>query len=372
MPNRSKTPNGAKCGERHSKYIARRQARNLLDALAFADEIGLQLNVAVDICWPMFSGTVDDRTRFSRCQQRLSKWAKRQGFALTLIWTRELGKYGSPHTHVLIHVPPWLMESNEFQLALERALEPEGGPNHEKAIMIQPAYRPLGKLLYNLKGVDPKHASGFGIRPAYQGELSGKRAGCTENLGAGARRKASTREVEPTCSGRSKDTLSTAISSGNSETRVHNGRIPTSKFVVSDAHGVPRRCQPNEVQEKPPKKDANGPDARKTEVAVPPAEVIAEAIKLYRSDKRGRWSVGNYLPSGRRRAYSFDISHAEVQRLLRLLWPKYIVDQKRTADRYYGGDVSCVAPSWRPGLEAALDREAKARREFSARREKWG
>ena len=371
MPNRSKTPSGAKCGKRHSKYIARHQARNLLDALAFADQIGLRLNVAVDINWLMFSGIVDDRTRFAQCQQRLSKWAKRRGFALTLIWTRELGKYGSPHTHVLIHVPPWLMESNEFQLALERALEPEGGPNHEKAIMIQPAYRPLGKLLYNLKGVDPKHASRFGIRPAYQGELSGKRAGCTENLGAGARRKTSTREVEPTCSGASKDTLSTGISSGSSEARVHDGRIPTSKFGGSDAHGVARRLQPNEVQEKPPKKDANGPAARKTELAAPPAEVIAEAIRHYQRDTRGRWHVGNYLPSGRRRPYSFDISHAEVRRLLRLLWPKYVADQTRAADRWYGGDLSRVPPTWHYDLEATLDREARARREFGARREKW-
>ena len=45
--------------------------------------------------------------------------------------------------------------------------------------MIQPAYRPLGKLLYNLKGIDPKHANGFGIRASYQGDLSGKRAGST-------------------------------------------------------------------------------------------------------------------------------------------------------------------------------------------------
>ena len=176
-------------GKTYSKYITRHQARNLLEALSFADERGLRLNVAVDICWPMFSGFVDDRTRFARWQQRLSKWAKRRGFALTLIWTRELGKYGSPHTHVLIHVPPWLMESNEFQFALERALEPEGGPNHEKAIMIQPAYAPRGKLLYNLKGLHPREAKRFGVRPSYQGDLSGKRAGCTENIGSGARRE---------------------------------------------------------------------------------------------------------------------------------------------------------------------------------------
>jgi hypothetical protein len=81
--------------------------------------------------------------------------------------------------------------------------------------------------------------------------------------------------------------------------------------------------------------------------------------------------VGYYLPSGRRRPYSCDISYAEVRRLLLLLWPKYIADQKRTADRCYGGDVSRMAPSCQADLEAALDREARARREFGGRREKW-
>jgi hypothetical protein len=160
-------------GKRYSKHITRHQVKNLFDALAFADLIDLRLNVSVDICWPMFSGAVDDRTRFARCQQRLSKWANRRGFDLTLIWTREVGKYGSPHTHVLVHVPPWLMENGDFQSTLERSFEPEGGPNHEKAIMIQPAYAPRGKLLYNLKGVDPKHAKECGIRASYQGDLSG-------------------------------------------------------------------------------------------------------------------------------------------------------------------------------------------------------
>jgi hypothetical protein len=57
-------------GKRYSKYITRHQAKNLLEALSFADERGLRLNVAIDICWPMFSGVVDERTRFARCQQR--------------------------------------------------------------------------------------------------------------------------------------------------------------------------------------------------------------------------------------------------------------------------------------------------------------
>ena len=221
-------------GKTYSKYITRHQARNLLEALSFADERGLRLNVAVDICWPMFSGFVDDRTRFARCQQRLSKWAKRRGFALTLIWTRELGKYGSPHTHVLIHVPPWLMESNEFQFALERALEPEGGPNHEKAIMIQPAYAPRGKLLYNLKGLHPREAKRFGVRPSYQGDLSGKRAGCTENIGSGARRKAPTREVRQSPSWVSKQPLWPWPLTKTSKVNAHDGRAAASKFCSTD------------------------------------------------------------------------------------------------------------------------------------------
>ena len=78
--------------------------------------------------------------------------------------------------------------------------------------------------------------------------------------------------------------------------------------------------------------------------------------------------MGNYLPSGRRRAHSLEISHAEVRRLLWRLWPKYADHQTRAASR---GDGGGVAPSWQFALEAALDREAQARREFGARREKW-
>ena len=45
------------------------------------------------------------------------------------------------------------MENEEFQSAFERSLEPEGGPTHEKAILIKPAYSPEGKLRYMLKGM---------------------------------------------------------------------------------------------------------------------------------------------------------------------------------------------------------------------------
>jgi hypothetical protein len=180
--------------ERRTTHITEGQARNLMEALKFADNIGLPLNVSVDIFRNMFGGVTDDRTRFARSQERLSKWCPRRDFPLTMMWVREIDKNGGRHTHVLMHAPPWLMEDVQFETELkqelERALEPEGGPTHEKAIKVQPAPTPEGKLRYMLKGMQRRDADQLGIRRAsFQGELEGKRVGWTENIGERARRR---------------------------------------------------------------------------------------------------------------------------------------------------------------------------------------
>jgi hypothetical protein len=180
--------------KRHSTYITKQQAMNLMEALKFADTIGYPLNVSIDIFWEMFSRFTDDRTRLARLQERLSKWCARRGFPLTMAWVREIGKNGGRHTHILIHVPPWLMEDVHFETELkqelEQALEPEGGPTHEKAIKVQPAPSPEGKLRYMLKGMRRRDADQLDIRRAsFQGELEGKRVGWTENIGQRARRR---------------------------------------------------------------------------------------------------------------------------------------------------------------------------------------
>jgi hypothetical protein len=105
-----------------------------------------------------------------------------------MIWVREVGRHDAPHVHILIFVPPWLMDG-DFQSALERAFEPEGGPTHDKAIFIQPAGNPRGKLLYMLKGLRPKDAKEFGVRASFQGEVEGKRVAVTENIGSRARQR---------------------------------------------------------------------------------------------------------------------------------------------------------------------------------------
>jgi hypothetical protein len=69
--------------------------------------------------------------------------------------------------------------------------------------------------------------------------------------------------------------------------------------------------------------------------------------------------------------FAWSIGYAEVERLLRRLWPSHLAKVKRIADQRHGGDLSRVQTGWRHDLEAALDREAEARRDFGRRCEKW-
>ncbi len=142
----------------------------------------------LDICWLMFSGyaskTTDDLRNVSSASP---KWCARRGFQLSWIWVREIGANGALHTHILMHVPPWLMEDGVFQIAFERSFEPEGGPSHEKAILIKPAYSPHAKLAYMLKGMRRAEAIKFKVRASFQGEIEGKRVGFTQNIGPRAR-----------------------------------------------------------------------------------------------------------------------------------------------------------------------------------------
>lgn len=87
---------------RRTQHITPRQASNLVAACAYAEDIGCRLNVSIDVFWLMFSGWEGDAKRLSKSQQRLSKWFVRRGFALVMIWVREIGAERSlthSHTH---------------------------------------------------------------------------------------------------------------------------------------------------------------------------------------------------------------------------------------------------------------------------------
>jgi hypothetical protein len=137
-------------------------------------------------------------------------------------------------------------------------------------------------------------------------------------------------------------------------------------------NALAQRREPDGTEERLSEKEKINGLTCKAQRPIPPAEVIAEAVEICRRDRNGRWHVR--APEAARHSqgiFAWDISNAEVKRLLESIWPKYVADLKRAAERWYGGDVSRVAQSWRWAFEAALDREAAARQEFGRRREKW-
>ena len=174
---------------RTTTHISRGAAENLIAALDFAAAIGRSLNTAIDIHWHSFAGHVADDFRLRKAQERIAKWCRRRGFPLVWLWVREIGDYGAANTHLLVHVPPALLDA--FRVEFEKAFEPEGGVRHERAIKIQNAYYPRGKLDYMLKGLSEVDADLLiKVKPESQGVIVGKRTGTTENIGARARHKA--------------------------------------------------------------------------------------------------------------------------------------------------------------------------------------
>lgn len=80
--------------------------------------------------------------------------------------------------------------------------------------------------------------------------------------------------------------------------------------------GLARGCEPDGTADELSKRKKLEPF--KVE---PPGEVIAEALRIYREDRAGRWHVR--APEGaqhRDGIYAWRIRNREVERLLRLLW----------------------------------------------------
>jgi hypothetical protein len=85
-------------GRRASKRIALRQATNLMEAVAFAREVGTPLNAHATIHWAGTKvGDDPDGRLFAKVREGFDKWLKRQGIprGLTAIWVRERRSGGS-------------------------------------------------------------------------------------------------------------------------------------------------------------------------------------------------------------------------------------------------------------------------------------
>ena len=96
-------------GRRASKHITLRQATNLMEAVAFAREIGAPLNAHATIHWGgTKAGDDPDGRLFAKVREGFDKWLKRRGIpgGLTAIWVRERLSGGSAEGGSLPHAFP--------------------------------------------------------------------------------------------------------------------------------------------------------------------------------------------------------------------------------------------------------------------------
>jgi hypothetical protein len=190
-----------------TKRISLRQARTMMDGLAFAREIGTPLNTHLIIHWGgTLVGDDPDGKLFARLRYLLDKRFRRKyGRELTAIWVRERHRDKRTrqpsevtHSHLLLHLPSQYRKAarqdieNLVALIARQILD-------DRTIELTFPHNPDGKYL--LKGGTPAVWSASGLPGKWrsrlgEGIIDGKRCGLTQNIGAAAQeRRQLTREM---------------------------------------------------------------------------------------------------------------------------------------------------------------------------------
>jgi hypothetical protein len=163
--------------------ISALQARNLIEAVAFAPVVKLPLNVFVTIQWSKAAPGDRVQIRLLRFVERAYQWFFRRKVALAYVYVHEVGTLGEGNTHLMIHVPESIRR--QFQRMIPQWLDSQP---RRGFIDVQPAYDAKRLAGYFLKGTNTTVAKGLGIlQSSDQGRIRGKRCGTSENIGRKAR-----------------------------------------------------------------------------------------------------------------------------------------------------------------------------------------
>jgi len=200
------SPKKPRSPRKPSKRINTRQARNIMEGLAFAREIGTPLIAHLIIHWGgTGAGDDPDGSRFAKFRHLFDKRLKRQGIlgGLTGIWVLERHRNKRKHkfsevvhSHLLLHLPSHFERSpyrEAFLKAVEELVELVGGGIlDDRTIALTFPNNPDGK--YFLKGatraVWDRYSSPDKWRSKRgEGVIDGKRCGTTQNIGAKARER---------------------------------------------------------------------------------------------------------------------------------------------------------------------------------------
>ncbi|MHA1165680.1 MAG: hypothetical protein ACTSP0_08905 [Alphaproteobacteria bacterium] len=189
-----------------NKRTNTRQAKNMMEGLAHAREIGTLLNAHLIIHWGgTGSGDDPDGSRFAKFRHLLDKRLKRQGIrgGLTAIWVLERHRNKRTHhfsevvhSHLLLHLPRHF-ERSPYREAFERVVEElvtlvGDGILGVRTIALTFPNNPDGK--YFLKGAtrpvwDRYNSPDKWRSKRGEGVIDGKRCGTTQNIGAKARER---------------------------------------------------------------------------------------------------------------------------------------------------------------------------------------
>lgn len=179
-------------GTRITKAIDFAAAQNFLEAVRFAEAIGLALNLFVTIHWVFAPGEARAQRRQARMLERASKWLARRKIRFACVWVMERIKTPEPHGHLLIHVPDAHLD------AFRKKLPDWIGTARIPGLVRSPRVYDDGRRLraYLLKGVEPAAAVALGIVASPQGAIEGKRIGTSESIGRANRERHAALQVE--------------------------------------------------------------------------------------------------------------------------------------------------------------------------------
>jgi hypothetical protein len=176
-------------GLRRTHHIGWRQARNLQDAIHYADRklaaLGIPLNTFATInfghiaCTPEAVSALFEKLR----DNHFVRWLRYGTSELAYyVWVIEnAGAY--THIHWIPHLPKSLRATFDTKLAEWLARVAGTTTCRESAINIKPVTHLRGLGLYLLKGMDPRYAARCGVKHVPQGLVYGKRCGISKSLG---------------------------------------------------------------------------------------------------------------------------------------------------------------------------------------------
>ena len=244
FPTQPKTAKQTRRSRRPTKCISLRQARNMMEGLSVAPEIGMPLNTHLIIHWggTLVSDDADGKL-FAKLRYLLDKRLRRKcGIPLTGIWVRERHRNNRTrqqsevvHSHLLLHLPFRFREAARQDV--QQLVTIVAGPIlDDRTIELTFPANPDGK--YFLKGGTRAVWEEFRLPAKWrsrlgEGVIPGKRCGVTQNIGPAARQVQSPphpRDRSLTCQDRdkepaSKQGLSSTSTNSCAKAALYPGRI---------------------------------------------------------------------------------------------------------------------------------------------------